>query len=245
MATFDVSIQPDYANESHADSHIPGESNRSRFTYALPGKHVKSWAYTYVKRAVDLVLGTMMLIVAMAPAILIAAAIYLTSRGPIFYCEQRVGRNGRLFRIWKFRSMTHVQTTETKVRVGHHGDQALLWRVHKSVDDVRITKIGHILRRWSLDELPQLMNVLRGEMSLIGPRPVIQAEISLYGDFRLCYLAAVPGLSGLWQVSGRSNMAFPGRAKLDAYYVQNWSLMADLSIFLRTIPAVLRRVGAR
>jgi lipopolysaccharide/colanic/teichoic acid biosynthesis glycosyltransferase len=96
-----------------------------------------------------------------------------------------------------------------------------------------------------LDELPQLINVLRGEMSLIGPRPVIDAEIPLYGDLRHFYLSATPGLSGLWQVSGRSNISFSARANLDASYVQNWSLTADFAILLRTIPAVLGRVGAR
>jgi lipopolysaccharide/colanic/teichoic acid biosynthesis glycosyltransferase len=117
--------------------------------------------------------------------------------------------------------------------------------VHKTLRDPRITTVGRFLRRWSLDELPQVLNVLRGEMSLIGPRPVIEAEVAMYGHLQYYYLAATPGLSGLWQVSGRSNVSFAARADLDASYVQNWSLRADFGILLRTIPAVLGRVGAR
>jgi lipopolysaccharide/colanic/teichoic acid biosynthesis glycosyltransferase len=115
----------------------------------------------------------------------------------------------------------------------------------KHLTDPRVTKVGGFLRRWSLDELPQLLNVLRGEMSLIGPRPIVQAETVLYGDLLGFYLDAKPGLSGLWQVSGRSDVGYESRATLDASYVRSWSLRGDLVILLRTIPAVLKRVGAR
>jgi lipopolysaccharide/colanic/teichoic acid biosynthesis glycosyltransferase len=121
----------------------------------------------------------------------------------------------------------------------------LQWRMHKSSRDPRITPIGHLLRRWSLDELPQLLNVIRGEMSLIGPRPIVEAESGFYGSLSSYYLAATPGLSGLWQVSGRSNFDYADRAKLDAMYVRSWSLGTDLSILVRTVPAVLSRIGAR
>jgi len=111
--------------------------------------------------------------------------------------------------------------------------------------DPRITRIGRFLRRWSLDEVPQLFNVLRGDMSLIGPRPVVKAETHLYKHLLPFYLAATPGLSGLWQVSGRSNLDYEARARLDATYVQTWSLKADFKILVRTVPTVLRRIGAR
>lgn len=111
--------------------------------------------------------------------------------------------------------------------------------------DPRVTVIGRFLRRWSLDEVPQIFNVLRGDMSLIGPRPIVKAETYEYKHLLSFYLAATPGLSGLWQVSGRSDLDYVDRAHLDAAYVQNWSLTADLKILLRTIPAVLGRVGAR
>jgi lipopolysaccharide/colanic/teichoic acid biosynthesis glycosyltransferase len=124
------------------------------------------------------------------------------------------------------------------------GAKVLEWRMKKHLRDPRITAVGRVLRSLSLDELPQLLNVLRGEMSLIGPRPIVKSETVFYGDLLSYYLAATPGLSGLWQVSGRSGVDYDERAQLDASYVQSWSLRADAGIFLRTIPAVLGRVGA-
>jgi undecaprenyl-phosphate galactose phosphotransferase len=117
--------------------------------------------------------------------------------------------------------------------------------MNKNRRDPRITWIGNIIRRWSLDELPQLFNVIRGEMSLIGPRPIVEAETVFYGNLLAFYLAAKPGLSGLWQVSGRSNVGYADRAELDALYVRTWCLGEDLSILFRTVPAVLSRIGAR
>jgi exopolysaccharide production protein ExoY len=122
--------------------------------------------------------------------------------------------------------------------------KVLEWRMHKHLRDPRITRIGGFLRKWSLDELPQLLNVLNGDMSLIGPRPIVESEKALYGNLLSVYTTAIPGLSGLWQVSGRSHIDYDKRAKLDAKYVQTWSLGGDLMILLRTVPAVLSRIGA-
>jgi len=116
--------------------------------------------------------------------------------------------------------------------------------MHKHLRDPRITAVGGFLRRWSIDELPQLINVLTGDMSLIGPRPIVEAETVLYGKLISVYMTAIPGLSGLWQVSGRSHIDYDKRAKMDANYVQSWSLSGDFMILLRTIPAVLSRIGA-
>lgn len=121
---------------------------------------------------------------------------------------------------------------------------ALEWRMRKDGRDPRITPVGRVLRKWSLDEIPQLINVLRGEMSLIGPRPIVQSESRLYGDLYRYYLEALPGLSGLWQVSGRSGVGYKRRAELDAAYVVAWTLSTDWSIFLRTFSVVLSRSGA-
>ena len=197
---------------------------------------VYSWKYTYIKRAIDLIGSSVMLTVFLVPGLVIALAILLTSPHPVFYSEQRVGRNGTPFRIWKFRSMRPH---------GAHRMHVLQWRMDKRRHDPRVTTIGRFLRRWSLDEVPQLFNVLRGDMSLIGPRPIVMAETYHYKHLLSFYLAATPGLSGLWQVSGRSDIDYDGRAKLDASYVTNWGLRSDLMILLRTIPAVLGRVGAR
>lgn len=209
------------------------------------GVHVHSWRYKHVKRLIDLGAGLLMLSLSLVPGVLIAFAILLTSRGPVFYREIRIGRRGKPFRIWKFRSMSETSRWHDVVKSNPDHTSNFHWRVHKTIRDPRITPIGAFIRRWSLDELPQVLNVLRGDMSLVGPRPVIAAEVPLYGHLQHFYLAATPGLSGLWQVSGRSNISFAGRANLDASYVRNWSLRADFLILLRTIPAVLGKVGAR
>jgi exopolysaccharide production protein ExoY len=214
--------------------------------YLLPTDvPVESWRYQYVKRGLDVTCVLIMMVVFAVPGLLIAAAILLTSAGPVFYREERIGQDGRVFRIWKFRSMHRHAARQGHISVPQPGGTVLQWRMRKHLADPRITAVGGFLRRWSLDELPQLFNVLRGEMSLIGPRPIVEAETAMYGNLLHFYLAAVPGLSGLWQVSGRSNVDYVGRAKLDASYVQTWSLKGDLCILFRTIPAVLTRTGAR
>jgi len=205
---------------------------------------VDSWRYRYVKRAVD-ILCSMTLIAAFAvPGLLIAAVIVATSSGPVFYRERRIGRNGRLFRIWKFRSMHRNAAQRAQVTNPQIGAKVIEWRMHKHLQDPRITAVGGFLRCWSLDELPQLFNVLIGDMSLIGPRPIVETERALYGNLISVYLTAIPGLSGLWQVSGRCHIAYEERAKLDAHYIQSWSMGSDFMIFFRTIPAVLCKIGA-
>jgi lipopolysaccharide/colanic/teichoic acid biosynthesis glycosyltransferase len=204
---------------------------------------VDSWRYRYIKRALDFSLSLIMMIVIAIPGLLIACAIVLNSKGAVFYREERIGRFGRSFRIWKFRSM-YANSPHRPSSVGALPPKVLEWRMRKKHADPRITAVGGFLRRWSLDELPQIYNILRGDMSLVGPRPIVETETALYGDWLPYYLEATPGLSGLWQVSGRSLIEYEERAKLDASYVKSWSLASDLSILLRTFPAVLRRVGA-
>lgn len=205
----------------------------------------ESWRYEYVKRGLDILCAATMLLVFAIPGLLIAAAILLSSEGGVLYREERIGRGGRLFRILKFRSMYRHAAQTGHIAPAPPGGIPVHRRMCKHLTDPRVTTVGGFLRRWSLDELPQLLNVLRGEMSLIGPRPVVEAETALYGDLLDFYLDARPGLSGLWQVSGRSNIGYERRARLDSLYVRSWSLRGDLVILLRTIPAVLKRVGAR
>jgi lipopolysaccharide/colanic/teichoic acid biosynthesis glycosyltransferase len=205
---------------------------------AVQSSPFESWQYALVKRIIDVALSSVLFFLFALPGVLIAAAVVLTSSGGVFYREERIGRAGRLFRIWKFRTMCQASDGPAD------SEKSLYWRSHKGVSDPRITRIGGFLRSWSLDELPQLLNVLRGEMSLIGPRPIVEAEAVFYGDRIEAYLTVLPGLSGLWQVSGRSQIDYAHRAELDASYAENWSLMQDLVIALRTIPAVLTRVGA-
>jgi exopolysaccharide production protein ExoY len=240
-----VNSEFDFAGMTFEGTPVVADVRSARLPLLSTGMHIHSWRYQNVKRWIDVAVSLIMIAAGIVPGILIATAIVLTSKGPVFYRETRIGRGGRPFRIWKFRSMAQTAEWQEMVKSSAARGNALHWRVHKTVHDPRITPVGGFLRRWSLDELPQLMNVLRGEMSLIGPRPVIAAEVPLYGHLQHFYLAATPGLSGLWQVSGRSNVSFAARANLDASYVRNWSLRSDLHILVKTIPAVLGRVGAR
>ena len=205
---------------------------------------LKCWRYQYLKRMID-TLGALILILAFAvPGVLIVAAVVLSSPGPVFYREERIGRGGKPFRIWKFRSMYWNAPRLGRIKNRQTGGVVLEWRMRKKGRDPRITAVGRFLRRCSIDEIPQLLNVLRGEMSLIGPRPIVAAETHFYGKLFPYYLAATPGLSGAWQVSGRSEIGYEDRARLDALYVSSWSMRTDIGILLRTVPAVLGRIGA-
>lgn len=205
---------------------------------------VESWRYQYVKRALDIVGSIMLLVLLAVPSFLVALAIFITSPGSVFYREERIGRYGRRFRIWKFRSMYHDAARRNQAENVSRSVNLVEWRMQKQSKDPRITPVGAFIRRWSLDEIPQLFNVLRGEMSLIGPRPIVEAETERYSEMLYFYLAATPGMSGLWQVSGRCEIDYDERRQLDASYVQYWSLGFDLVLLVRTIPAVLSRVGA-
>ncbi len=198
-------------------------------------------AVSWVKRAVDLVLVTFGLIAISPILIAIAIAIKVDSTGPIFYRQERVGKDGNAFWMFKFRSMCQDAEQRLDTLRAQNEASGPLFKIRK---DPRVTRVGGVLRRWSLDELPQLLNVLRGEMSLVGPRPPIPSEVAKYEDWQLGRLRAVPGLTGLWQVSGRSEVPFHDMVRLDLHYIGNWSLGLDLEILLRTIPAVLTNRGA-
>jgi lipopolysaccharide/colanic/teichoic acid biosynthesis glycosyltransferase len=167
--------------------------------------------------------------------------IRVDSAGPIFYRQQRVGRNGKRFMMFKFRSM--CADADRRLEALRQQNEAV-GPLFKMRQDPRITRVGAFIRRWSIDELPQLLNVLRGEMSLVGPRPPIPSEVEKYEDWQLGRLRATPGLTGLWQVSGRSEVPFHDMVRLDLHYIRNWSMSLDLQILLRTIPAVLTNRGA-
>lgn len=210
----------------------------------LPETPAISLRYLYVKRTIDISFSLLVIPVFLLPGLFIAAAILLTSQGAVFYREERIGRNGRVFRIWKFRSMQSNPDRQFGAALAPPDGHRLHWRMRKHVRDPRITALGSFLRAWSLDEIPQFLNVLRGDMSLIGPRPIVAEELPLYGDLLHYYMCVKPGLSGLWQVSGRSNLDYAKRVELDAAYVKTWSLFSDIRILCHTIPAVLRRDGS-
>jgi lipopolysaccharide/colanic/teichoic acid biosynthesis glycosyltransferase len=167
----------------------------------------------------------------------IALAIRLDTPGPIFYKQARVGRNGRMFRCYKFRSMV-ANADELRDQFAELNEST--GPLFKIRNDPRMTRVGRLIRRYSLDELPQLINVLRGEMSLIGPRPNLPSEVEQYQEWMKKRLVVSPGITGLWQVSGRSDLTFDEMVLLDIYYVENWSLGLDVSILLRSVPAVIQ-----
>lgn len=198
-----------------------------------------------IKMALDWLLTLLVGILALPLFVLIITAVKLDSAGPVFYGQHRLGREARPFIAWKFRSMV---TNADQVLAQHLAHDASLqdqWlRDRKLKHDPRITRVGHFLRRTSLDELPQLWNVLRGEMSLVGPRPIVDDEIAHYADKFELYKRVPPGITGLWQVSGRSDVTYAERVTLDAYYVRNWSIWLDVYILLKTIWVVLVGDGA-
>ncbi len=171
----------------------------------------------------------------------IAVLIRRGSPGPVLIRQRRVGRDGVPFSLLKFRTMIQDADEQRALLIADaDGDP----RLFKLRDDPRLTSIGRILRRWSLDELPQLVHVLRGEMSVVGPRPPLPEEVARYQDWHRQRLQVTPGLTGLWQVNGRSNLAFDDMVRLDLYYAEHWSPWLDVKVVLRTIPAVLTGRGA-
>jgi Undecaprenyl-phosphate galactose phosphotransferase WbaP len=198
-----------------------------------------------VKRCCDLVISFAASIL-FAPAILIVyLAVRLTSPGPAFYGQRRIGRNNKEFTAWKFRSMVINAGEVLQQYLDDNPSLREEWdKDHKLKKDPRITTVGRIIRKTSLDELPQLWNVLRGQMSLVGPRPIVSAEVHKYGKRYNHYQRVKPGITGLWQTNGRNNTTYEMRTKLDEYYVRNWSVSLDLYILIRTIKTVLFTEGA-
>jgi Undecaprenyl-phosphate galactose phosphotransferase WbaP len=177
--------------------------------------------------------------------LLIAILIRIDSPGPIFYGQTRIGQNGQRFKAWKFRSMVVNADQVLKDYLAAHPEMKEDWLQNQKLrSDPRVTRVGRFLRQTSLDELPQLWNILRGEMSLVGPRPIIDEEVERYGDKFGLYTKVTPGLTGLWQVSGRNNLSYEERVNLDAYYVRNWSVWLDVYILIRTIWVVISGEGA-
>jgi exopolysaccharide biosynthesis polyprenyl glycosylphosphotransferase len=195
------------------------------------------------KRALDLIVSTAMLLVGCIPALLLVLAVKLDSRGPLFYQQARLGRNGRRFMMYKFRTMI-VDADKMMDQLQELNEHDGNGEVFKMKDDPRVTRVGRFLRKWSLDELPQILNVFKGEMSWVGPRPPLPREVEKYESEHYARLKGLPGITGLWQVSGRSDLSFEEMVKLDRYYLDNWSVRLDLSIMMRTVVAVLTRNGA-
>jgi Undecaprenyl-phosphate galactose phosphotransferase WbaP len=201
--------------------------------------------YHFIKRTWDIVL-----VVLFAPVLLpvlgvVASVVWLSSPGPVFFLHRRIRRHGEFFTMWKFRTMCINSGEVLETYLASHPEARAEWKkTHKLKCDPRVTRVGNFLRRTSLDELPQLWNVLTGTMSLVGPRPIVAAEVEKYGEYFADYCMVRPGLTGLWQVSGRNELSYPERVRLDREYAQTWSLYGDLKILLRTWTSVVNRDGA-
>ena len=197
-----------------------------------------------VKRTMDVSLSLLVVLVLLPLELLAAAAIVIESGRPVFFKQQRVGKNGRRFTVYKFRTMTHNAESRLKELKAENELSDSAGRMFKMRKDPRVTRVGAVLRKLSLDEFPQFLNVLRGEMSVVGPRPPLPDEVERYEREHLYRLRALPGITGLWQVSGRNELSFEDMVRLDRYYLDNWSLGLDLSIILRTIPIIFTGRGA-
>ena len=197
-----------------------------------------------IKRGVDFI-GSLIGIAALAPLLLLIIVVLKLDGGPTVFSHTRVGRNRARFQCYKFRTMHTDAEHRLAELLSSDADAKLEWDTHfKLKEDPRITPLGSLLRKSSLDELPQLINVLKGDMSLVGPRPVVDEELKLYGDYACDYLTARPGITGLWQVSGRNDLDYNERVTLDATYVRQWSHALDFRILLKTVLVVLTHRGA-
>jgi exopolysaccharide biosynthesis polyprenyl glycosylphosphotransferase len=195
-----------------------------------------------VKRTFDLTVGGVAVLVSAPLWLAIAVMIKATSRGPVMYQSERVGKDARTFRMFKFRTMVRgADLLLPQLLDKNEFSGGVLFKLR---NDPRVTTIGGWLRRWSLDELPQLLNVLRGDMSLVGPRPALSTEVAEYEEWHLRRLEVRPGITGLWQVGGRSELSFDDYVRLDLFYIENWSVIYDLFVLGKTLPAVLLRRGA-
>jgi exopolysaccharide production protein ExoY len=194
-----------------------------------------------LKRALDIAVASVALVL-LAPLLLMTGLlIKVTMGGPVLFAHSRIGLNGKVFRCYKFRTMVNNAEERLRRYLDQDPSVAREWQeTCKLAQDPRVTSLGQILRKASIDELPQLINVLRGDMSCVGPRPITAIELQRYGARAADYLKTRPGLTGLWQVSGRNSLSYASRVELDGLYVSNWTMLLDLAILIRTIPAILK-----
>ncbi len=207
----------------------------------------KKILYRATKRMIDII-GAIVGIIFLIPttiAVCLARKISKEDKGPVFYEQLRYGKNGKVFRLYKFRSMCIGADEKLKKYLEENEEiRKEFQKTHKLQNDPRITKIGNFLRKTSLDELPQVINILKGEMSFVGPRPVVEKEVEDYGKNKDKFLSVKPGLTGYWQVNGRSNTTYEERMEMELYYVDNCSLWLDIKIFFKTFIAVFKKEGA-
>lgn len=201
-------------------------------------------ATSRTKRLFDILVGSLCLM-ALAPVMISLVILVRRDGGPAIFGHRRIGSDGKTFLCLKFRSMCVDAERKLQEHLANNPAARAEWdKDFKLKDDPRVTKLGQLLRRTSLDELPQLFNVLRGDMSLVGPRPIVADEVARYGERFVAYRNCRPGITGLWQVSGRNDISYRARVRLDSFYAARWSMTKDLFILIRTVAVVFRRSGA-
>jgi Undecaprenyl-phosphate galactose phosphotransferase WbaP len=201
--------------------------------------------YRYLKRGIDIFLILLFSPILLTALLAIAIAVRVGSPGPIFFNHRRIRRHGAFFSMWKFRTMCVNSAEVLDAHLAASPEARAEWlKTHKLRNDPRITPVGLFLRKTSLDELPQIWNVLTGSMSLVGPRPIVAAEVEKYGTYFTHYCKVKPGVTGLWQVSGRSKTTYDERVQLDCAYADNWSLRGDIVILVKTLWSVFNQDGA-
>lgn len=198
--------------------------------------------YIKVKRVIDVILASIALILLSPLFAIIAIAIKIDSKGPVFFAHKRIGKNGNIIKLYKFRSM--VINAEELIKSFTPEQMKEYKENYKLTNDPRITKVGKFLRKTSLDELPQLINIINGDLSIIGPRPVIADELEKYGTNKDKFLSVTPGLTGYWAANGRSNTTYEQRMEMELYYIDNLSLKMDIKVFFKTILSVVKKEGA-
>lgn len=198
--------------------------------------------YIKIKRVIDVILASVALILLSPLFAIIAIAIKIDSKGPVFFAHKRIGKNGKIIKLYKFRSM--VINAEELIKSFTPEQMREYKENYKLTNDPRITKVGKFLRKTSLDELPQLINIINGDLSIIGPRPVVADELEKYGVNKDKFLSVTPGLTGYWAANGRSNTTYEQRMKMELYYIDNLSLKMDIKVFFKTILSVLKKEGA-
>ena len=203
---------------------------------------IRKKIYKVVKRIADIIGGIIGLILLSPVFLILAICIKIDSKGPVIFAHKRIGKNGKEFNMYKFRSM--YKNAEEMIE-NFNEEQKIEWQENfKLENDPRITKVGKFLRKTSLDELPQIVNIIKGDLSIIGPRPIVDEELKKYGDNKEKFLSITPGLTGYWQANGRSNTSYEERMQMELYYIDNQSLLLDIKIFFKTIVSVIKKEGA-
>lgn len=219
------------------------EESRTAQAYVV---HNNKKVYFFIKRIIDFILSFIGIVLLSPIFLIIIISIKLEDKGPVFYKHMRVGKNGNPLGVYKFRSMTTKYKSFDEFYKTLNDEQKKEWDENfKLENDPRITKVGKFLRKTSLDELPQILNILKGEMSIIGPRPIVEIELEKYKTNRDKFLSVPPGLTGYWAANGRSCTTYQDRMNMELYYVDNCSLSLDIKIFFQTIVAVIKREGAK